>query len=67
MKPRMRAAVFEGVGKLVVKEVETPRIVKPVQRVVVNPNNYCGVCRYCRLNLPNECEHIIPWPAPSTG
>ena len=27
-------------------------------RVVVNPNNYCGVCVYCRKNLPNLCEHI---------
>lgn len=27
-------------------------------RVVVNPNNYCGTCTYCRKNLPNECEHI---------
>ena len=27
-------------------------------RIVVNPNNYCGNCVYCRKNLPNECEHI---------
>ena len=27
-------------------------------RIVVNPNNYCGNCAYCRKNLPNECEHI---------
>lgn len=27
-------------------------------RVVVNPNNYCGVCVYCRKNLPNLCENI---------
>jgi threonine dehydrogenase-like Zn-dependent dehydrogenase len=27
-------------------------------RVVVNPNDYCGVCTYCRKNLPNECENI---------
>lgn len=27
-------------------------------RVVVNPNDYCGVCTYCRMNLPNECENI---------
>jgi len=114
MKSRMQAAVFESVGKLVVKEVDSPKIrngddvicevevcsvcgtdvhimevppgyiatpgtilghelvgrivsvgqdvktLKPGQRVVVNPNNYCGVCRYCRLNLPNECENIIP-------
>ncbi len=28
-------------------------------RVVLNPNDYCGVCRYCQLNLPNQCENII--------
>jgi len=27
-------------------------------RAVVNPNDYCGVCTYCRKNLPNECENI---------
>lgn len=108
----MRAAVFEGVGKLVIKEVPVPKITKPDQvlieveacsicgtdvhitadppgyiatpntilghefcgiirekgsqvdqvdigdRVVVNPNNYCGKCVYCRKNLPNQCEHI---------
>lgn len=29
-------------------------------RVVVNPNDYCGVCVYCRKNMPNECLNIIP-------
>lgn len=28
-------------------------------RVVVNPNEYCGVCAYCRKNLPNQCENIV--------
>lgn len=27
-------------------------------RVVANPNNYCGTCDFCRKNLPNLCEHI---------
>lgn len=27
-------------------------------RVVANPNNYCGTCVYCRKNLPNECQNI---------
>jgi 2-desacetyl-2-hydroxyethyl bacteriochlorophyllide A dehydrogenase len=117
----MRAAVFEGVGKLVVKDVDVPtieeeddlicevelcsvcgtdvhimevppgyvatpgtilghelvgrivevgpkvRTLKVGDRVVVNPNNYCGVCRYCRLNLPNECENIIPMGIGSNG
>jgi threonine dehydrogenase-like Zn-dependent dehydrogenase len=29
-------------------------------RVVVNPNNYCGTCYYCRKNMPNECLHVEP-------
>ncbi len=29
-------------------------------RVVVNPNNFCGTCVYCRKNLPNQCMHIEP-------
>ena len=29
-------------------------------RVVSNPNDYCGVCRYCKKNLPNFCENIKP-------
>lgn len=32
----------------------------PGDRVVVNPNNYCGVCEFCRKNLPNLCLHIEP-------
>lgn len=27
-------------------------------RIVANPNNYCGTCAYCRKNLPNLCSHI---------
>lgn len=27
-------------------------------RVVVNPNDYCGTCDYCKNNQPNFCEHI---------
>jgi 2-desacetyl-2-hydroxyethyl bacteriochlorophyllide A dehydrogenase len=114
VKKRMRAAVFEGNGVLSIKEVDSPRILKPDDvilevemcsicgtdvhimsvppgyiakpgtilghelvgkvaevgasvknlkvgdRVVTNPNDYCGVCAYCQLNLPNLCENIIP-------
>lgn len=114
MKEKMRAAVFEREGVLIVKEVDVPKILKPddviIQvelcsicgtdvhimsvppgykatpgtilghelvgrivdagsgvknlksgdRVVVNPNDYCGTCIYCKLNYPNQCEHIIP-------
>lgn len=108
----MKAAVFEGEGRLTVKEVPIPEITREDQilieveacsicgtdvhitavppgylatpntilghefvgyvrekgaavdqlqvgdRVVVNPNNYCGKCFYCRKNLPNQCEHV---------
>ncbi len=27
-------------------------------RVVVNPNDYCGTCVYCQMHQPNLCEHI---------
>jgi 2-desacetyl-2-hydroxyethyl bacteriochlorophyllide A dehydrogenase len=114
MEETMRAAVFEGPGRLVLKDVPVPVIERPDQiiiqvdavsicgtdvhitnvppgyaatpgtilghelagtvyakgedvtyleigdRVVVNPNNYCGTCYYCRRNLPNECLHIEP-------
>jgi len=29
-------------------------------RVVLNPNDYCGVCSYCRKNKPNLCTDIKP-------
>jgi L-iditol 2-dehydrogenase len=113
MKEKMLAAVFEGEGKLTLKEVPVPQIERADQvllkvdvvsicgtdvhivavppgyiatpntilghefvgtvvekgaavthldigdKVVVNPNDYCGVCTYCRKNLPNECENIV--------
>lgn len=49
--------------ELVAEVVETGESVKTLKkgdRIVVNPNDYCGVCRYCRMNLPNQCESIIP-------
>ena len=112
MKETMRAAVFEGEGRLVLKDVPVPKIERPDQmigkievcsicgtdvhmtnvpagypatpgtilghelvasvvevgegvtqfqvgdRFVVNPNEYCGSCYYCKNNLPNECEKI---------
>lgn len=112
MKETMRAAVFEEVGVLKIKDVSTPRIERPDQlileielcsicgtdvhimsippgyiakpgtilghelagkvvevgsgvrklkvgdRVITNPNDYCGVCDYCRMNFPNQCENI---------
>jgi L-iditol 2-dehydrogenase len=36
-------------------------------RVVVNPNDYCGVCTFCRKNLPNECENIVALGIHSNG
>ena len=35
--------------------------------VVVNPNDYCGNCTYCRKNLPNQCENIIALGIHSNG
>jgi len=112
MNDKMLAAVFEGEGKLVLKEVPVPEICRPDQvkleveavgicgtdvhivavppgyiatpgtilgheyvgrvvetgaavshvragdRVVVNPNDYCGTCVYCQQHLPNLCENV---------
>ncbi|MEW5947099.1 MAG: alcohol dehydrogenase catalytic domain-containing protein [bacterium] len=112
MKEGMKAAVFEGEGKLVVKETAVPRVtkreevllrveaasicgtdvhilsvppghpatpgailgheyvgevveaggraahLKPGDRVVVDPNVTCGLCRYCAIGLPNMCENM---------
>lgn len=114
MLEKMKAAVFEDVGVLKIKEVNSPKISKPDDiiveiemcsicgtdvhimsvppgyiakketilghelvgkviavgdgvktlkigdRIVSNPNDYCGVCFYCQRNLPNLCENIIP-------
>lgn len=108
----MLAGVFEGEGKLSIKEVPEPKITKPDEviikvefagicgtdvhilevppghpatpgailgheyvgtvvdkgtnvktvdigdRVVVDPNLTCGICRYCRRGLPNMCENF---------
>jgi 2-desacetyl-2-hydroxyethyl bacteriochlorophyllide A dehydrogenase len=35
------------------------RTIKVGDRLVCNPNDYCGVCVYCKANLPNFCENII--------
>lgn len=31
---------------------------KPGDRVVIDPNLTCGLCRYCRIGLPNMCENM---------
>ena len=49
----------ELVGK-VVEVGDAVKNFKVSDRVVVNPNEFCGVCKYCRMNLPNQCENIIP-------
>ncbi len=113
MKNKMKAAVFEGEGKLTLKEVPIPSIngdgnevlieieaasicgtdvsiarvppafiiepgiilghelvgyiakkgdgvknLKIGDRIVVNPNDYCGICYFCKSNLPNLCENL---------
>ena len=32
--------------------------VKPGDRVTVDPNIYCGQCKYCRTQRPELCEHL---------
>lgn len=49
----------ELVGK-VVEVGDKVTTLKVGDRVVTNPNDYCGVCVYCQHNLPNLCENIIP-------
>lgn len=49
----------ELVGR-VIEIGESVRNFKVGDRVIVNPNDYCGVCKYCQMNLPNQCENIIP-------
>ena len=49
----------ELVGKII--EIgDSVKNFKIGERVVVNPNDYCGSCKYCRMNYPNQCENIIP-------
>lgn len=36
------------------------KTLKVGDRVVLNPNDYCGVCDYCKANLPNFCENLKP-------
>lgn len=31
---------------------------KPGDRVAIDPNLTCGLCRYCRIGLPNMCENM---------
>lgn len=62
--PRYQAIPGTVLGHELVGEVVQAgagvRTLKPGDRVVCNPNEYCGVCRYCRKNLPNLCENILP-------
>lgn len=47
----------EFCGKIVKKGAAVKHL-EIGDRVVANPNNYCGNCVYCRKNLPNQCEHL---------
>ncbi len=49
----------ELVGK-VVAAGDGVKNLKVGDRIVSNPNDYCGVCEYCQKNLPNLCLNIIP-------
>lgn len=56
----------ELVGKVVAVGAEV-KAIKVGDRVVTNPNDYCGVCAYCQKNLPNLCENIIPMGIGANG
>lgn len=112
MSDTMKAAIFEGEGKLAIKEVPMPKMklfedvlikveiasvcgtdchilsvppghpanagivlgheymgevvevgkwvthLKAGDRVVIDPNVTCGLCRYCRMGMPNMCENM---------
>jgi len=112
MEGKMKAAVFESEGNLVLKEVPVPSIerddeliirvesasicgtdvhilevppgfiapegiilghelagkvesigpgvndLKVGDRVVINPNDYDCTCKFCKTNLPNQCENL---------
>jgi len=49
----------ELVGKVVEVGANVTTL-KVGDRVVTNPNDYCGVCEYCQMNKPNLCKNIIP-------
>jgi 2-desacetyl-2-hydroxyethyl bacteriochlorophyllide A dehydrogenase len=112
MEDKMKAAIFESEGRLVLKEVLVPSIenddeiiirvesasicgtdvhilevppgfiapegiilghelagriesvgpgvtdLKVGDKVVINPNDYDCTCRFCKTNLPNQCENL---------
>lgn len=44
------AGVVVEVGRAV-------RSIRPGDRVAIDPNAFCGACRYCRMAKPNFCEN----------
>ena len=47
----------ELVGEVVAAGPEV-RSVHPGDRIVCNPNEFCGTCAYCQRNMPNFCERV---------
>jgi L-iditol 2-dehydrogenase len=47
----------EFVGVVVDKGADVTHL-KVGDRVVANPNDYCGNCVYCRMERPNMCENM---------
>ena len=33
------------------------REIQPGDRVVIEPNDYCGICSFCSVGLTNHCEN----------
>ncbi len=56
----------EYVGK-VVEVGSAVTHLKLGDRVVVNPNIFCGYCVYCQNHMPNVCENIIAIGIDSDG
>jgi len=42
----------------VVDAGESVRHLQPGDRVVIDPNITCGLCRYCRMGMSNVCENM---------
>jgi len=48
----------EYIGRVIAKG-KNVTFLKEGDRVAVDPNLHCGVCRYCRIGRPNQCENFI--------
>ncbi len=47
---------YSGIVRAVGEKVTT---VKPGDSVALDPNQYCGICRPCRMGKKQNCEHLL--------